>query len=263
MMHSLYFGDESSYGDIDLNTMVNTYDEWKIVPTSRPVIKPPNYKKKTLDIPGANGLLDISEAITGFPVYENRTGSIEFIVLNDFDLPDYDNYHWEMVYHNILEYLHGEEKKMVMEDEPGYFYKGRFTVNDWNSGKDHSTITINYDLSPYRWAIRSSDDPHWLWNPFNFEKDYIANAIFTNIVVNGRKTVTYQASDFGGAPLMPAISITAPMTITMTTNKGTVTKVFSQAGTYTIYELTIYKTDVTYMFVGTGTVSIKFYRGYL
>ena len=315
-MHSVTFGDK------------NSYDEWRMVPTSRPVITPPAVKKKTLEIPGANGVLDISSSLTGFPVYENRTGSIEFVVLNDWDYNGvaeaaadvetgptaiYDHYkydrfrwidewyeaiktirigdrfvldlnikptkkpawatgyHWEHIYHEILGYLHGEQMRLALEDEPGYFYTGRMSVNDWKSDKDHSKITINYDLQPYRYGnIASTDD--WLWDPFNFEKDYITKNKYADIQVNGTVTRVYEAELWGDAPVMPELKITnstsTPMTVTMQlpaedhAGIKTVTKTFP-TGTHTIYEATIYKSSVKYTFTGKGFVSIRFYRGYL
>lgn len=59
-------------------------DDWRLVPASRPLFNPPAQKVKTLDIPGGDGVIDLSQALTGYPVYQNRTGSIEFIVMNDF-----------------------------------------------------------------------------------------------------------------------------------------------------------------------------------
>lgn len=321
MMHSVTFGDK------------NSYDEWRIVPTSRPVINPPAKKKKTLEIPGANGSLDISDSLTGFPVFENRTGSIEFIVLNDFnydpvaeweaydtetgtiaehrhnkdskfkwtnggimvfvqaarnisvgdtitmdsnvkpaELPIWiDQYQWDEVYHDVLRHLHGEKMEVRLEDEPGYFYEGGITVNSWKSDKANSTITIDYDLQPYRYANEGSTD-NWLWDPFNFTKDYIAPMKFAGIQVDGTEERVYEAALFGNAPLMPELLITTDtgMTVTVQTpaedladGKKSYTKTFTQTGNYKIYELTLYKTSVKYTFTGSGTVSIKFHRGYI
>lgn len=324
-MHSVTFGDK------------NSYDEWRIVPTSRPVIAPPAVKKKTLEIPGANGVLDISSSLTGFPVFENRTGSIEFVVLNDWDYDGvaeaaedvetgetaiYDHYkydrfkwvdeeheindwyealktirvgdefivglnvklskkpawatgyHWEHIYHEMLGYLHGEEMTLTLEDEPGYFYTGRMSINDWKSDKDHSKIVVNYDLQPYRFANLASVD-NWLWDPFNFEKDYISTTIFADKVINGSLSVYFEADLWGDAPVMPELLITnnsstVPITVTMrvpgddfSDNAKVITKSFLKTGSYKIYEATIYKNSVQYTFSGNGIVSIKFYRGYL
>ena len=117
LYHSITFGDK------------NTWDDWRLVPASRPLFNPPAQKVKTLDIPGGDGVIDLSQALTGYPVYQNRTGSIEFIVMNDFKP-------WHMAYSDIMDYLHGQTMRAILEDDPEYFYEGRFTVNAWKSEKD-------------------------------------------------------------------------------------------------------------------------------
>ena len=142
MYHSVTFGDK------------NTWDDWRLVPSSRPVFNPPAQKVKTLDIPGGDGVIDLSQALTRYPVYQNRTGSIEFIVMNDFKP-------WHMAYSDIMDYLHGQSMRAILEDDPEYFYEGRFTVNTWKSEKDWSRIVIDYDVGPYKWSVLSSIDD-WL-----------------------------------------------------------------------------------------------------
>ena len=81
--HSVIFGEK------------NSWDDWHLIPTSRPVFNPPKPKLKTVDVPGGDGLLDVSELLTGYPVYENRTGSIEFMVHNGYE-------EWQVAYSNIM-----------------------------------------------------------------------------------------------------------------------------------------------------------------
>ena len=146
MYHSISFGDK------------NTWDDWRLVPSSRPVFNPPAQKVKTLDIPGGDGLIDLSTALTGYPVYQNRTGSFEFIVMNDFKP-------WQKAYSDIMDYLHGRTMRAILEDDPEYFYEGRFTVNSWKSEKDWSKITIDYSVGPYKWSLLSSVD----WSDHQFD----------------------------------------------------------------------------------------------
>ena len=86
MYHSITFGDK------------NTWDDWQIVPSSRPVFNPPSLKRKLLDIPGADGSIDLSESLTGSPVYTNREGSLEFIVMNGYK-------QWYQAYSDSMDYL--------------------------------------------------------------------------------------------------------------------------------------------------------------
>ena len=128
MYHSITFGDK------------NTWNDWHLVATSRPVFNPPSLKRKTLDIPGGDGLIDVSEALTGYPVYNNREGSFEFAVMNDY-------WEWQEAYSSISDYIHGQKMIAFLEDDPSYYYEGRFTVSNWKSDKNYSLITIDYDVN--------------------------------------------------------------------------------------------------------------------
>lgn len=138
MYHSVTFGD------------YNTYDKWHLVPDTRPVVAMPELKSVTVDVPGSNGILDLSESLTKYPIYKNRTGSMKFHVLNGYEP-------WEKIYHDISNSIHGKQCAMVLEDDPLYFYYGRYNVT-WTSNNDGtwSDIEIGYDLEPYKYFIQTS-----------------------------------------------------------------------------------------------------------
>lgn len=181
----------------------NTWTDWGLVPTSRPLINPPSANKSSIEIPGRNGTIDTSMLLTGRMTYKNRTGSWEFIVENrNIDVSPHKRSlrpdDWSTVYSTIMAYLHGKRGCCVLEDDPGYFYQGMFSVNSWKSDKVYSTIVIDYDLEPFKYTVQASDEP-WLWDPFNFEMDYIrelgywdiSTGDWRNIVeVNGSTTLT-------------------------------------------------------------------------
>lgn len=147
-------------------------------------------------------MIDLSQSLTGYPVYQNRTGSIEFIVMNDFKP-------WHMAYSDIMDYLHGQKLRAVLEDDPEYFYEGRFVVNTWKSEKDWSRITIDYDVGPYKWSLLSSTDD-WLWDPFNFQNGVIRPALFRGIAVTTvKRTIQLEATLFGRAPVCPQFFVTS------------------------------------------------------
>lgn len=150
-----------------LTTDRNTWDHWRIAPTSRPVFAPPAQKTEYSEIPGTNGKLDLSQVLTGYPLYSNRTGSFEFVVMNDFR-------HWQTAYTDIMTTIHNKKLFCVYEEDPQYFYIGRWSVQNWASGESHSKITLAYDLEPYKWRIYDSNDA-WLWDPFNFSTGIITS----------------------------------------------------------------------------------------
>ena len=168
MYHSITFGNK------------NTWTDWHIVPTSRPVIVPPKPKTKYVDVPGADGSIDLTESLAGRSFYSDREGSIEFVVLNDFNVDNY-KYSWSDVYMEILAHLHGKRMTMILEDDPNYYYEGRFMVDSWSPDDYNSKITISYRLNPYKFTT------DYLYLPIDFESGYYdANGDPQNSTLNIR-----------------------------------------------------------------------------
>lgn len=240
MYHSISF--------ISGSTEMNTWDDWHLIPSSRPVFNPPKVKTQYVDIPGGNGQLDLTEILTGYPLYENRTGSIEFYVENG-------HAEWDDLYSQIMNYLHGKHMTACLEDDPGFVYEGRFAVNSWKSDKWWSTITIDYDVYPYK-RERFSSLEDWLWDPFDFETGVIRE--YKNLTINGSLTVV-----IGGTyePVSPTITVTnrtSELTLSVSGHKYTL-----QDGENYIYDIVVKDTDVNFAFSGKATISIDFRGGRL
>ena len=202
----------------------NTWENWHILPTSRPVFVPPEVKENYIDIPGGNGALDLSEALTKYPTYNNRTGSFEFRVMNHYEkdgklvLESKRIDRWAERYSEIMEYLHGRCLYAVLDDDPLWFYQGRFSVDEWKSDDTWSVITIGYNVNPFKWSITSSTGP-WLWDPFNFETGIIWDATCSDIVINSPNGFTemlfppYVRDEnsmkqfWGGVPISPTLIV--------------------------------------------------------
>lgn len=129
---------------------INTYDDWKIVPTSRPVVAPPAKKENEIELTGTYGSLDFSRAHTGLPIYGNRKGSWEFVVLNDFRS-------WEVAYSDIQHSVHGRRCLVTLEDDRDYYYAGTLTLNEWRSDPGWSRIVINYNLEPFKYSKKKTE----------------------------------------------------------------------------------------------------------
>ena len=179
MYHSISFYDGTS--------RFNTYNTWGLVAETRPHVVPPEPKTKYLDLPAGNGRIDLTESLTGYPVYNDREGEWTFYVLNDYtassggDVPTVQivdtldaaggtirsiNTHFtpppspsgEPTYLNwadrlsaIMNAIQGQKIKAVLDDDPEYYYNGRFYVSEWDSsGETYSVITISYIVDPYK-----------------------------------------------------------------------------------------------------------------
>lgn len=184
---------------------VNTWDDWGLVGSSRPTIAPPKPVTNLIKIVGATKFYNASEILTGYPTYESRTGSIEFIVLNDWNKPDAKR--WIDIYNEVCEYLHGHELCCVLEDEPEYYYTGVFSVNEFKSGEYNSNIVIDYELQPYKYN-RAESNKGWIWDTMNFETGILTESQFAGLEVSYGNTLT---RDWTGivstAPVVPTILI--------------------------------------------------------
>jgi len=172
--HSLLIGDFVN-GKYDRSGFLHTWEDLHLIPQTAPSIDPPPLKTNTIDIPGANGFIDMTEVLVGRPLYENRTGSIDFYIDSTADeycgkFTDSDQlgpYRWDYAYDKILNTLHGFKKKVILSDARSYYYEGRVSVNSYKSDKLTGIITLDYDLEPFKASVFSMTEP-WLWDPFDF-----------------------------------------------------------------------------------------------
>ena len=234
MYHSIMFGDK------------NTWTDWHLIPSSRPVITPPAPKLTYIEVPGAHGSLDYSEVLCNEILYSNRSGSIEFIVDNDHEP-------WFVIYSNILNYLQGKQMRMVLEDDPSYYYIGRFAVNDWKSDQTNSIITIDYNVDPYKYCIFDTGED-WKWNPFNFLTDKIQN--LKNKQISGSGTL-YLYGDYKKVAPTIVVSGLSGSSISLSTNGKTYVL---KSGNNYFPEMIMSNGKNTLSFTGTATVTVK-YRG--
>ena len=235
--HSVTFGDK------------NTWDDWHLIPSTRPLFAPPTVRTVSQTIPGMQGTLDLTEALTGYPLYDNRTGSLEFIVA-----PGYKS--WYETYSDVMNYLHGKKMEAYLDDDQYFRYEGRFAVNQWASDEQYSTITIEYNCYPFKMEPNSSNED-WLWDPFSFVDGVIRN--FKNLEVDGTLAVR----------IAPTYDYQSPeFTVTTSASSGMDVQFGGQTyhldeGTSVEPNIVIKDSEVTLTFVGNGTVSIDMRGGRL
>lgn len=237
--HSVTFGEKNSWTD------------WHLIPTQKPTISPPSIKTKQVDIPGAHGVIDLTTVLTGYPVYGNRTGSLEFILAPGFE-------YWENVKTTATEYLRGRVMNMYLADDPDHFYSGTFHVSSFKSDARNNGITIDYDLYPFKHDLTASDD-EWLWDPFNLESGVIRG--WSSLTVDGELTLEI---DDCMEPVSPEVTSDAAMTLQHTYRLGdgvtTRTKEYSIPVGTTTPGFIIRPGLNSLHFIGTGTIGVH-YRG--
>ena len=130
-MHGVIFGDK------------HTYRDWSLLTKTRPKISSPKPKLKMVQVPGTDTVIDLTERISGKVNYEMRTISFEFTMIDD-------RARWPSLYSEIMNYLHGKSIRIIMDDDPNFYYVGRVQVGDLEPDKKIATLTMEAQVEPYK-----------------------------------------------------------------------------------------------------------------
>lgn len=205
----------------------HSFHNWRLMMRSRPIISPPTPKTMYVDVPGANGSLDLTDTLTGYTQYKNRKISFEFVVMAG-------RAEWPAIYSEIMDALHGKVVEIVFDDDPHYFYKGRVTVGSWEAENVMTAIlTMTAEVEPFKTA-RFCDHS------------------YRNLKVDGSLTVNVHGTC---KPSVPSLTVSDDMHVSFMGNTYTLT-----AGENTLPEIVIRQGKNLLEFTGNGTVSI-IYRG--
>ena len=158
MYHSIRFGLNSSWRD--------TWVDWHLIPSNRPDISFPGVKTNFVEIPGNEIPIDLSDYLAGGPVYNGRTGSLEFICYVD------SIGEAETIKEDVKNFIQGKRLQMILEDDPNYYYVGRFVLGTFESTAGYPTVKLTYNLDPFKYKLWVNGEDRVVWNTFNFETDY-------------------------------------------------------------------------------------------
>lgn len=187
----------------------------------------PEPKTTTTDIPGRDGVLDQSKAVSGRINYSNRVLTISGYVKETYSL-------YLQRYSNLLNLIGSDIVEIINKSEPDFIWQGRAAINYENTDALHSEISIECDVFPYK---RKK----------------------TDTVV--QKTLTGEATDIVcgnlAEPVVPTVETTAATQIRF---KG---KVFDvQAGSRKL-DIVFERGDNVLNVTGTGEIKITYREGSL
>ncbi|ADL03378.1 conserved hypothetical protein [[Clostridium] saccharolyticum WM1] len=205
-------------------------------------VQPPEPKINTQDIPGADGILDLTESLVGRTLYNNRIITMEFG-------RGLEKSAWPTMYSRVQSLFHGKQVKVIFDDDTEYYYSGRAAVSDYTRTQMLGTLVITVNADPYKYEMYGGLDD-WLWDPFNFQTGIIRS--YKNLTVSGTRDVRIIGRD---KIIVPLIISNASMTVTF---KGKIYNIV--AGNNKIYDIEIMEGDNTLTFTGNGVISID-YRG--
>ena len=123
----------------------HTYRDWNAAISNSDIISVPEPHTVLVDVPGRNGRLDLSEALTGDISYSNRT--IKLVLVASVNIQS-----WHDMCEHIFNKFHGRKVKVTFDDDPEHYYSGRASVSDPQRIRNGASLTLTVDADPFRYA---------------------------------------------------------------------------------------------------------------
>ena len=209
IMNGIQFGELHSYDDLSLILNSKT-------------IEAPSTKTDTLEVDGMDGVLDFTEFF-GSIKYKNRKLTFEFSTI-------VSRSEFLSLFTTIQNSLHGKRMKIILDDDPNYYYMGRLSCNSWKANKRIGTITIEADCDPYKYKLNET---------------VISRTIGSSAVTIGCENLKRN--------VVPTFVLSAEMQITF--NETTYTL---SAGTFQVPEIEFVEGTNTLTVSGAGNIQIKY-----
>lgn len=250
------------------STTCHTFRDFGLYPHEPPDIPPGKAKVHFVDIPGADGGIDMTEALMGYVNYKNRTGTFTYVTPRGG---------FRAALTSVTEALHGKTVDIILDEEPDFKYRGRVSVDEMDCDAVRGIITITAELEPFKRALTNTAETvassilgetisAWKWDPFNFENGVIRD--YSAIAVSGTSEspteVTAVSSPAGGSVRIHAS--TSGMKYAYNPDGGTWPALAAlSSGWNSLPEVLLPRAvqEVKFRFTGSGTVKIEFTPGYL
>lgn len=205
---------------------ISAMNDWNIVLTKTD-ITPPKVKTSIVNIKGADGILDLSEALNGDVIYDNRDIKLTFSLM---DMREYST-----LISKISNAIHGKKVKLRFTIDDEYYYEGRAQISQWESSKNIGKIVVNVNADPFKYRLYETS---------------------VTVALNGKEKVVHLQND----RMRVSPTLTALGKITITYDKTTSTL---KEGEQQLVDFSLKEGDNVVKLNGNGSVNISYRRGTL
>lgn len=235
----------------DTGKTYHTLDEWEMALGNNNYIGDPEMETTYIKVPGRNGLIDATEAISGRRIYKKRQLEFELGGVRD-------RLNWDSIISGFRNNIDGRICRLTLDNDKSHYWRGRVYIKGFDRFRELGTFTLAVPTAdPYKYSVTSSAEP-WLWDPFNFETDYIT--YIGAVTVNGTETVTIPAGHMATSPEL-VVSDKTSSSFTVEADSVTYTLV---AGSNKIPAIIVGgDSDVELTFSGNAKVQIVYRSGSL
>lgn len=125
---------------VEINGKLNR--DWNLDLLSK-VIAPATAKVNKIDIPAADGSIDLTEALGGIVRYNNRKITMQF----EIRAPRIE---WERLRSELFEAYNGKNVVIAFDDDADYEWHGRASIGEIVNHKSTGGIKIEVDAEPFK-----------------------------------------------------------------------------------------------------------------
>lgn len=207
---------------------LHSYDDLKLILTSKE-IGSPAVKTRKIDIEGADSALDLTEFF-GEPKYEDVTHKFEF----ETKEPQSE---FLTQYSTVKNALHGKKGRIILDDDPSFFYVGRCHVSSFTNEKNIGKIQVECECDPYKYKL---------------QKTVVTKAVNGTTVItltNGRKRA------------VPELTITTDTSLNIVYQTYNIWDLGS--GSYTLPDLELVQGDNAVTVTGVGSITFTWQEAML
>lgn len=128
--------------------VLKSYADFGLIQKSAPEVTPPAPKTNYVEVPGANGSIDLSEALTGYVVYEDREIVLHFRRV----MPEMNGTSDKRTdeYLHFAACLQGRRCKLYLDESDKYCFDCRLTVGEMSASGDAWDVDVTAVAQPYR-----------------------------------------------------------------------------------------------------------------
>lgn len=193
VMKGVLFNEKHSYTDFGL--VLNSKE-----------IELPEPKTYIIDVPCADGSLDLSTALTGGDIkYKNRLITLNFTVLKPWN-------QLEVLRSTIANHLHGKIMKVIFDADYDFYYTGRCRITSFNTSVIPATVTIEVDAEPYKYDIHETVISETVSGSKTIYVDEQPMKVVPTITVSSDMTLTYKTKLYQlytGENIIPEIRLSS------------------------------------------------------
>lgn len=231
----------------DTGQEFHSLNDWGLVIGNNNYIGTPVQETNYVTVPGAFRNLDLSEVITGKPVFKSREINVLLGGLKNRLM-------WDNIVSEFRNYIEGRIVHLIFDNDLSFYWRGRVEIVNFDRVRELGSFNLRLPIAdPYKYDVFSSEDP-WEWDPFDFEYGVIR---YIGPLEINDTAITVPKGNMETVPVFIIDSITSS-TLTVTAN-GTTYELTE--GENRLPQLKVAgESEVVLQFTGMGKGTVK-YRG--